>query len=92
MQSHIERHAALLHFTGHVSASFLFTILYLCLISIYTSSYNILLYAIPILILFPGIFSHYRRLSIERYYLEIASIKAYKKNESKIIIGDIKND
>lgn len=76
MQSHIERHGALLHFTGHISASFIFTISYVFILAFYRSSWHVLLYSIPILIIFPGVFLHYRRLSIERYYLERAAIKA----------------
>lgn len=75
MQSHIERHGALLHFTGHVSASFLFTAVYICVFAAYSSNLKMLLYLAPILIVFPGIFSHYRRLTIERYHLERAAIK-----------------
>lgn len=75
MQSYVERHASLLHFTGHISASFLFTALYLAVAAVSTSSYNLLLYIIPFAILFPGIYTHYRRLYIERYYLEVAAIR-----------------
>ena len=88
MQSHIERHAALLHFTGHISSSFLFTFFYLSSFATCTSSYNILAYTAPIVVLFPGVFSHYRRLCIERYSLERAAIKraVVEKDNSKLIV------
>lgn len=76
MQSHIERHGALVHFTGHVSASFLFTAIYICAFSIYSFNLKLLVYLAPILIVFPGVFSHYKRLTTERYYLERAAIKS----------------
>lgn len=76
MQNHVERHAALLHFTGHVSASFLFIAVYICAFAVYSSNFRILTYLAPIVILFPGIFLHYKRLSIERYHLERAAIEA----------------
>jgi len=81
MQSHIERHGALVHFTGHISASFLFTMFYLLVFALYSLDYNVLLYAIPIVIVFPGVFLHYKRLAIERYYLERKAIEA--ANEKK---------
>jgi hypothetical protein len=76
MQSHIERHGALVHFTGHVSASFLFTAIYISAFSIYSFNFRMLAYLTPILIVFPGVFIHYRRLLIERYYLERSAIKS----------------
>jgi len=79
MQSHIERHGALLHFTGHISASFLFTIVYAILIALYTSSFKFVLYSVPIIIIFPGVYLHYRTLSVERFHLEMAAIKAAKE-------------
>lgn len=88
MQSHIERHGALLHFTGHVSASFLFTVIYVCSFAIYSHNLKLVLYTIPFLIVFPGIFTHYRRLSIERYYLERAAIKSATSKDDIIILAE----
>lgn len=80
-QSQIERHAALVHFTGHISASLIFTFIYLIFWSLYASSFKPLYYTIPIVIIFPGIFSHYRQITIERFELEILAIKSLAQNE-----------
>ena len=69
-QGLIERHAALLHFTGHFSAAILFTLFYIAAISIFYRSTDYLLLAVPMAVLLPGIFVHYRQLSMERYRLE----------------------
>lgn len=70
MKGHIERHAALLHFTGHFSASLIFVVLYICFLALYSHSCDTLKYMLPFMILFPGIYNHYKRLSLERYLLE----------------------
>jgi len=82
MQSHIERHAALIHFTGHISSSLLFLILYLITISLFKRSITPIYYAIVPMILFPGLFSHFRKLAIERYHLEIDAIEFSLKGTS----------
>lgn len=86
VQSHIERHAALVHFTGHVSTSLIFTVVYVVFLAIYYKSFGELTKAIPMLVILPGVFSHYRRLSLERYLLEmdaIASSKIEKETPTK---------
>lgn len=80
IQGYIERHAALVHFTGHMSASLVFSICYLIFLAFYTWSTNPMFYAIPMIIVFPGIFIHYQRLSLERFNLEIETIKSAEKN------------
>ncbi len=79
MQSQIERHAALVHFTGHISASLIFTFLYIVFWSFYELSFNPMYYAIPIAIIFPGIFFHFRQMADERYQLEITAIEIAKE-------------
>ena len=86
MQNHIERHAALIHFTGHVSASLIFSIFYVIFWAIYEGTFKPLYYSVPLIIILPGIFSHFRRLAIERFYLETDAIKSLDKNGGKKII------
>lgn len=74
---YIERHAALVHFTGHFSAGILFTIIYICCVSIIFTSFKTLLYCIPLAIIFPGILSHHRQLVNERFKLERRVIEEY---------------
>lgn len=73
-QEQIERHAALVHFTGHFSAGILFAIGYVCFLAIHYGETRYLLYGVPLLIVFPGIYTHYKRLLFERYSLERIAI------------------
>lgn len=70
IEGHIERHAALLHFTGHFSAGLIFVIFYNFYLVYYLSDWKVLYYSVPFVIMFPGIFNHYKRLKLERYMLE----------------------
>jgi len=92
MQSHVERHGALVHFTGHISAGLIFVTLYVMLIGALKQSISTLLYLIPVFVIFPGIFLHYRILSIERYFLERAAIKSASEDAEKKHINTFQSE
>ncbi|WP_421702339.1 hypothetical protein [Aliiroseovarius sp.] len=74
-QIHIERHAALIHFTGHFSAAIVVLCFYLVFLHFYAVVEGALLLAIPAAILFFGIYRHYRQLTNERFMLETRLIE-----------------
>ena len=84
MPSLIERHSALLHFTDHVSASFIFVAIYVLVFSIYSRDYKLLYLLLSFAIIFPGTYSHYKRLSSERYSLETAFLEIEETEEKSV--------
>jgi|GEM_PF-6898712 len=85
LQDQIERHAALLHFTGHFSAAILFAFVYILLISIVDKNINLSLYNIPLIILFVGLYRHYRIILSLRYKQEKEVIRLSEQNMIKNI-------
>lgn len=69
-QIHIERHAALVHFTGHFSASIIVFCAYMAFLHFYQGLEGAIFLTIPALVLFFGLYRHYRQLTNERYMLE----------------------
>lgn len=79
LQDQVERHAALLHFTGHFAAALFFAFLYLIIMAIYTKDAQLALYVIPLVIIFPGIYRHFKTLSSLRYKQEKEVIRIYSE-------------
>lgn len=77
LQGQIERHAALLHFTGHFSAGIVFVFIYLIVISVIKKDVELGLYSIPLIIIFPGIYKHFKTLVSLRYKQEREVIKTH---------------
>jgi hypothetical protein len=86
IQGHIERHAALIHFTGHFCAGIIFSSIYIFLLFVfYYKSLYLLLYELPLSLVFIGMFIHFKRLSFERYSLELQVIQNTSNRSGTII-------
>lgn len=78
----IERHKALVHFTGHFSASLIFVAFYIVGVAIYMETARSLLYAFPLALISTGVYAHYRRLVYETFRFEIEVIKSAQSQKT----------
>lgn len=86
-EGQIERHAALVHFTGHFSAAIAFLAVYIVCLVIVEQEAKYLFLEIPLAVAFHGMFAHFRRLKTERYKLERAAVHRLQAE-----VGDASND